>query len=97
MLTLELFFNGFVELHTLKNFPNITKLILFGSDLSALFRVDFGEHLTELWLSETNLKRVPDLSICPNLKKLYLYGNKLMKVENLHQLKNLQVTFISNI
>ena len=92
--SLELFFNGFLELHCMKKFPNITKLVLFGSDLSALFRVDFGSLLTELWLCEANLKRIPDLTECPGIEMLYLYGNKLTKIDNLKHLKNLQVSSI---
>ena len=90
--SLELFFNGFVDLHCLKKFAKIEKLVLFGSDLSALFRVDFGCCLTELWLCETKLKRIPDLTACPLIERLFLYGNRLNKVENLSHLRNLQVS-----
>jgi len=89
--SLELFFNGFVDLHCLKKFPQITNLVIFGSDLSALFRVDFGACLVELWLCETKLKRIPDLTACPHIEMLYLYGNKLNKIDNLDHLKNLQI------
>ena len=85
---LELFFNGFSNLSTLRNiliilqliftpkfiknvisyFPNLTKLVVFGSELTDLDKMEYCFQLTELWLCETCLNKIPDLSKCLNIE-----------------------------
>lgn len=72
-------------------FPNLTKLVIIGSELESLTKVEFCYQLTELWLCEAGLQNVPDLSDCSNLQKLLLYQNDLKVLTNLEPLDNLQV------
>ena len=64
---------------------------MFGSDLKGLTKIDYCFQLTELWLCETGLEKVPDFSECLNIQKLFLYENNLTFVANIDQLTNLQV------
>ena len=78
---------------TFSYFPNLTKLVVIGSELDGLTKVEFCYQLTELWLCEAGLQSVPDLSDCSNLQKLLLYQNDLKVLNNLEPLDNLQVRF----
>lgn len=42
------------------------------------------------------LKEISGLQTCIRLQKLYLYDNKISKIENLEKLENLKVLWLSN-
>ena len=74
-------------------FPNLTKLVIIGSELSDLTKIEFCYQLTELWLCEAGLQTIPDLSDCSNIQRLLLYQNELKVLNNLEPLDKLQVLF----
>ena len=67
--------------------------MIIGSELDGLTKIEFCYQLTELWLCETGLQTVPDLSDCPNIQRLLLYQNELKVLNNLEPLDKLQVQF----
>ena len=65
--------------------------MIIGSELNGLEKVEHCYQLTELWLCEAGLQKVPDLSDCSNLQKLFIYQNELKALNNLEPLESLQV------
>ena len=50
--------------------------MVFGSELTDLDQMEYCFQLTELWLCETCLNRIPDLSKCLNIEaSLYININ----------------------
>ncbi|XP_075350896.1 protein phosphatase 1 regulatory subunit 42 isoform X2 [Mycteria americana] len=60
---------------------------------------DFGQYLrkiTHLNLSDKNIDAIGDLSLCKNLRVLYLYDNQISQIQNLDFASNITHLYLQN-
>uniref|UniRef100_A0A8C3J9C3 Protein phosphatase 1 regulatory subunit 42 n=1 Tax=Calidris pygmaea TaxID=425635 RepID=A0A8C3J9C3_9CHAR len=60
---------------------------------------DFGQYLrkiTHLNLSDKNIDAIGDLSLCKNLRVLYLYDNQIRQIQNLDFASNITHLYLQN-
>ncbi|KAF4114678.1 leucine-rich repeat and guanylate kinase domain-containing protein [Onychostoma macrolepis] len=78
----------------LSAYSSLTKLILDYNSFSAIRGLEKCKRLSHLSLTHNNISRIRGLDHLP-LRKLYLTGNVIQKIENLQTLRNLQVLDLS--
>ena len=51
-----MFFSGFPYIIGIKHFPNLTKLVIVGQNITRMENLSFSSELNELWICECKLK-----------------------------------------
>ncbi len=94
--SLEMFFSGYHRISGMKNFPNLSILILMGQDITKIEGLSTCTQLTELWICECTVKVIEGLDACDKMTILHLYSNYISQITHISHLQYLEVLGLAN-
>ena len=79
----EMFMYNFPVMRGLSLFTNLTSLSIMQQKIKKIEGLNTCTQLKHLWVVECGLTKIGGLQNCVRLERLFLYGNRIVKIENL--------------